>query len=601
MTTRTRRRAVSAGTAAFVAGAAVAVLQVLQQTVGAFDPRPVISALIVLAAFFAGLAAGRMRSRRSARDALDARRRRLCDLVGVWPAPRTRDADPMRLGVFPADRAVGHDPPYVTRRLDADLRAAIVPGAVVLVFGDPRAGASRTALQAAGSVLPDAPVLAPRTPEALCELLAIDPPLQLGGRHALVWLDGLARYAEVLDAECLDALDALAERVTVVATIRRAEWDAWLCASGAAGEAARAVVARARVFELPALLDDGELAEAQRLYPERELSAGIGVAVASDGRDSAPPGPERDEPRGEDEPDPVPRAHRDPQLVGPASATFATLIVLLAVWALSGFSTPSIGDQLASIQRKGSSNERHAVVLGTADLHGSGERSHVLLFLDNPGTRNPRSDELRIYDEHGDKLVRALRFRPAGPRAVFQYRATTDVDFDGAAEIVGGFGYAGKAREAMVPFAIDWDHGAGRYRVVALDLGPPTLSRKPAIVAEAQYRDVYAAPTQFTDPADHIELTGHRVQDFIVSSPPRRLVAGWFLHPWIASEKATFELHTAIFDSSRGVPHLRPCTLTGAGPLVVRAGRERSVMSVFEEAYTAANGGRFCSPDKSRG
>jgi hypothetical protein len=421
--------------------------------------------------------------------------------------------------------------------------------------------------------------------------------MALGERHALVWLDGLARYAEVLDAECLDALGALAQRVTVVATIRRAEWDAWLGASGAAGEAARAVVARARVFELPTLLGGGELAEARRLYPERDLSAGIGAAVASNGRDSAPPGPGRDEPGGEDEPDPTPPARRDPQLVVPAVATFAAVVALLGVWALSGFSTPSIGDQLAAIQRKGSSNARHAVVLGSADLHGSGGTSHVLLFLDNPGTRKPRSDELRIYDEHGDKLVRALRFEPAGPRAVFQYRAATDVDFDGAAEIVGGYGYAGKAREAIVPFAIDWDHGAGRYRVVPLDLGPPTLSRKPAIVAEAQYRDVYAAPTRFADPAAHLALTGHRVQDFIVTSPPRRLVAGWFLHPWLAAEKATFELHTAIFDASRGVPHLTPCTLTGgAGPLVVRAGRERAVMNVFEEAYTAASRGRFCAP-----
>lgn len=589
MTTPARRRAVSAGTATVVAGAAVAVLQVLQQTASAFNPRPLISVLFVCAAFFAGLVAARLRSRRAARDALDARREQLRDLVGAWPAPRTRDADPLRLGVFPARRDAAGELSYAPRRLDAELRGAMRAGAVVLVFGDARAGVSRTTLEAARVALGDASVLAPRTPEALRELLELEPPLALDSQHLLVWLDGLDRYADVLDTECLDTLDALAPRVTVVATIRRGDWDAWLRASGAPAEAARAVVAQARVFELPTLLVGGELAAARKLYPDADLAGGIGAAVASGGRDGAVPEPRPAEPGGEDEPDSTPTARRDLQLVLPAAATLAAVVGVFAVWALTGWKTPSIGDQLRAIQRAGARDGRRVVVLPAGDLHGSGEKSHVLLFLDSPSTRKPRSDELRIYDEQGEDLVRALRFEPAGRRAVFQYRGTTDVDFDGADEIVGGYGIAGEAREALVPFGINWDEGAERYRLVALDLGPPTFSRKPRIRAEAQYRAVYAAPTTFTDPADHLTLTGHRVQDFIVTPPPRRLVAGWFLRPWLGSQKATFELHVAILDSSTGAPHLTPCTLTGhAGPLIVSAGQDRAPMNVFADAYAAA-------------
>jgi hypothetical protein len=61
---------------------------------------------------------------------------------------------------------------------------------------------------------------------------------------------------------------------------------------------------------------------------------------------------------------------------------------------------------------------------------------------------------------------------------------------DGAEEVVGGFGCAGRdqGRQALVPFAIDWDGFDRRYRVVSLDLGPPELSRKRARARTATRR-----------------------------------------------------------------------------------------------------------------
>jgi hypothetical protein len=597
MTGQTRRRAVAATTTAAVTAATVVVLQVLQQSIGAFNPTPVISDLIVVAAFFAGLAAARAGSRRALSAAFEARNRTLRRLVGVWPAPQVGQADPIRLGVLPARREFGPKPPYVSRRIDRDLRAALLDGDIVVVLGDARAGASRTAFEAALHELKEAPVVAPRSASALSELLALDPPLKLSADHALVWLDGIDRYIEAIDATTLGMLQEIAAKVTVLVTARRADWNALLEATSPGQKPARAVLAQARVFELPGQLDGSELAESERLYPGMDISAGIGVTIATTGRETSPPARRPDEHGLEGEPDPNGPARKDPLLILPAAATLAAVIGFVAVWQVSGFSTPSISDQLAAIKRDGSSGGRHVEQLTAADLHGGGTRSYVLLFAPKPNAASPKSDELRVYDQHGDKLVPALRFQPSGRRAVFQYRADSDVDFDGAAEIVGGYGYANEARGAMVPFAIDWNDAENRYRLVTLDMGAPKLSQRATSIPEAQYRAIYNRPTTFTDANEHITISGYRVQDFAVTPAPHRLVAGWFLQPWLGSKKATFELHAAILDSSTGAPHVTPCRLTGLNhPLIVSSTQARLPMDVFEEAYAMASAGRYCAP-----
>jgi hypothetical protein len=593
VTTRAKRGAVSAGAAVVATGAAVAVLQLLQQALGAFRPQPIISALFVVAAFFAGLSAGRVRNRGALAQAQQSRREHLAELLGVWPAPTMRHASRVRLGVFPSRRELDTEQ-YVDRTVDDELRAAMVPGAVVLVVGEARAGVSRTAFQAALVKLADVPVLAPRTPDALRGLLNLDPPLHLDANHVLIWLDGLDRFAEILDVETLAAALSVAQQVTVIGTIRSADWEAWLAASGPAGEAARAVVSRARVFDVPTELDDAEMIALAEAYPSADPSSPIGAALASGGHERFEPLPVPPEPGVMDEPDQVPPMRNDPPLLGAAGATVLSLAALAIVWIVSGFSQPSIEDQLAKVEREGSRGGRRVIVLAPpANLHGTGAKSHVLLFVDAPGAKRPRSDELRVYDEHGDDLVRAFRFEPAGRRAVFQYRSLADLDFDGAEEIAGGFGYPDEARQAIVPFAVEWDRAKGHYGVVPLDVGPPSLSRRPTSIPERQYRQVYAAPTTFVDPRDGLRLTGHRVQDFIVTAPPRRVVAGWFLHPWIANEDAVLELQPAALDATTGTPHVTPCRFSPS-PIIVRVGRERALTNAFEDAYAAAATGKGC-------
>jgi len=290
--------------------------------------------------------------------------------------------------------------------------------------------------------------------------------------------------------------------VTVVATVRKDDWDAWLNASGAKAPAARAVAERARVFELPAALSRDELAKAAALYPGREFGPGIGATLASDGREQLPPSPPPELEGGMGEPTSDTPWFRDPPLIVPLVATALALVACAIVVATKGWRTPSIQDQLTSIKHKGSLGGTRSVIIHTADLHGNGDNSYIVYFRDRTA-QSPRSDELRIYDKHGETLRRAFRFAPTGRRAQFEYRALLDVDGDGATELVGGWDFPDEARNAMVPFAVDWDDGANRYNLVPLDLGAPKL--KPHAVKLAknfrvpakQYLTLYAAPTTF--------------------------------------------------------------------------------------------------------
>jgi hypothetical protein len=77
------------------------------------------------------------------------------------------EAEPCRLGIFPPRRDVAGPPDaeYVPRgEVEDRLRAALGKSSFILVFGPARAGKSRTALEAARQILPDA-VVAPELPE----------------------------------------------------------------------------------------------------------------------------------------------------------------------------------------------------------------------------------------------------------------------------------------------------------------------------------------------------------------------------------------------------------------------------------------------------
>jgi hypothetical protein len=208
-------RAGTAARAGAVFALTLAGLQVLQQVVGAFDPRASVSALIALTAATVTFALDRLRQ---GRQAVNERDGRLDAALTFWPLRRLREVDRRRLGVFPPRLLDGApaDADYVPREIDARLRAAIRPGRFVLVLGPPRAGKSRTALEAGAG---DAWLIVPRDAAGLRALADVyPPPGAVLAEGTVLWLDDLERYVEALDAGVLDRILGYDPPPAVVAT-----------------------------------------------------------------------------------------------------------------------------------------------------------------------------------------------------------------------------------------------------------------------------------------------------------------------------------------------------------------------------------------------
>ena len=171
-------------------------------------------------------------------------------------------------------------------------------------------------------------------------------------RDSVLWLDGVERYAEALDAGVLDRILMHEPPPAVVATMRSAGYDELPAAAGDAGEAARAVAARSHAFELD---DDG-----------------TGSSRASSGRDApaVPPRP----PPSPAPPDAFGNA-RDPLFAGAAAVALPGLVATVAVSLGRGFSKPTLAARLDAIRRDATHDRRSTGMTRTADFHGTGEAS----------------------------------------------------------------------------------------------------------------------------------------------------------------------------------------------------------------------------------
>jgi hypothetical protein len=268
------------GAVALGAGAAVlALIQILEQSVSAFNPRPAVSALITVVVAMVGVSLARARS-------VSMRRQFLSSVLRHTPMPTAAEADPLMLGVFrsriPANDGVG---PYIPRSVDGEIDQALKANGFVLLIGPARAGKSRSAYEAVHRVLPDRKLLIPYGGEALRSIIA-DPALRAS--NALGWLDDLERFLPSLDGPGLTEL--LLGGHVVVSSLREEAWQALLQADGDPGEQARALFGEAFIIIIAAEPTPDELTEGSRLYPEVDLSNGIGTALAGRGAASAPLG-----------------------------------------------------------------------------------------------------------------------------------------------------------------------------------------------------------------------------------------------------------------------------------------------------------------------
>lgn len=567
----------TAARAGAVFAVTLVVLQVLQQVVGAFDPRASVSALIALTAATATFALDRLRQ---GRQSVQERHATLDAALRFWPLRRLREVDRRRLGVFPPRLVDGEpaDASYLPRQLDVELREAVKPGRFVLVLGPPRAGKSRAALEAARhAVGEDAWLIVPRDADGLRAVAGVDPPP--GGvleEDSVLWLDGLERYVEALDAGVLDRILGQHPPPAVVATMRSADYDELLAAAGEKGEAARAVAARAHAFELD---DDG-----------------TGRERASTGRDApaTPPAP----PPSTAPPDATGNEH-DRLFLGTAAVAVTGLAATIVVSLGGGFSEPTLAARLDAIRSDATRDRRSTEMTRTADFHGTGDKSYFFLFVDKqslpePG-RAPRprtSDELRIYDRSGNGLRLRFRFQPDKPGHVFQFRFLGDVDGDGEEELVGGYGVPGEASQALLPFMIDWDEGRSRYRLTSLQPAPALPVATPSALG-VPFVETYKRRLDLRD--GQLSLSGYRVQDFAIVRPSR-LISAVVVKPRTPTLIGTVELKPSVLRIAGAGPELIACRVAGIEQPRILWHPGRLLTSVIGERWPAVSKSRPCIP-----
>jgi hypothetical protein len=568
-----------------VTTAAVAILEILQRAAGAFELRPLVNVLIVFAVAAATAALSVLVQRK-------LRERRLSRALRSWPLPRMAEVDRYRLGVFPLRRDLEgpSHAEYVSRGdIDGSIRDALSSASFVLILGPRRAGKSRTALEAAKAVLGDSLVVLPKDADGLRELLDLDPPL-LSRRSraprwsrsssAVIWLDGLPRFLEALDANALDALRSGDIPLTIVATIREDEYDALLAGTGAEAEAAKAVVATAQAFELPA--------------------DGLAARLSSSGKEGSPPHATGERLAGDDE-----AATRDPRFLLYAGGC-AAAVAAIAVIGLTDGLQPSPPLSLPE-QADRELREAGATVWGPikADLHGTGEDSWLFAVAPRTPapaggrTSGPASHELRVYDVQGETLVERFRFRPDVQGAYFQYRGLARFGGGGGEKLIGGYGFPAQASLALLSFIVYWEADSGDYRIKALQDEPPELSEGVTAQPGARpYLDAYQERITLRDSREEISISGYRVQDFVVTYDPPRLVSGITFDPKTASTRGQVEVRGSILSLTGSEPALIRCRFEDAQPLRGTWSQGRGLWRDLLRAWQPHIENRDCIPDQ---
>jgi hypothetical protein len=482
------------GAVALGAGAAVlALIQILEQSVSAFSPRPVVSALITVVVAGVGATLARARS-------VSQRRQFLSNVLRQSPLPAAAEADPFMLGVFrsgvPAVDGIG---PYVPRSVDDPLERALAKNGFVLLIGAARAGKSRSAYEAVLRRLPEQKLLVPYGGEALPSIIGDS---ALRSEDAVWWLDDLGRFLPSLDGPCLSEL--LDGGHTVVASVRAETWEALLEADGDAGEQARNLLAAAFTVHMAAEHTPDELAEASRLYPDLDLADGIGPALTADEAESREP-VERPPAHSEKPP------HRfDPMLGLLLVATVAASVFLAGLIVGGGFSDstpPPVASQVEEIVGAGYRAGKELVYYDLdADLHGLNQQSWIFVWRSRSG-----SDQLRIYDDDNGRLALRLEF-PTGStgkdRGLLLTHELLNVDGFFEKELVAAYSTAA-TWPGEVPFVVTWSEARRRYVLAPLLAKPVSPKKAPvALVPRLQnpVRLIYRSGSTYAVKAYPVDL-----------------------------------------------------------------------------------------------
>ena len=188
--------------------------------------------------------------------------------------PLLAGLSPYQLGVSPSKYPAGSDP-YVPRTADAELQQALRTRPFVLVVGNSKAGKSRSAYQAALDALDGARVVMPKAqPDAITDLLHLDPPLDWGESRGVLWLDDVDEATlEVLSPSVLSLLQPHA---VILGTITAQRVARIRGTDSAVTRSVRLALSQAKPVRLETELDRGERQAAQEAYPDEKFTAGIG-------------------------------------------------------------------------------------------------------------------------------------------------------------------------------------------------------------------------------------------------------------------------------------------------------------------------------------
>jgi hypothetical protein len=590
--------AASAGVASVgLAGLALVIVGIAEKAASDFHPRPEVHVLIAVTAAVAGIFVDRLRAAVAEQQARKRRDEMLDDDLAVWPLPSLADADPYVLGVFPVagpERTLeGRLGPYVRRDVDEAVEAALLEHPFVVAFGPPRSGKSRTVFEAARRALPDARAIVPEGPDELARLMEISPPLDCAPYPAVIWLDGLDRFLPALDVDLMDALGG-DRGLAIVATIREEDYARVLEAGGQLGETGRRVLTRARGIRVPDNLSERERADAAAALPDFAGDGPLGTDVTKTWQDGHIP---VEEPRGKSSLGIVtPKAGRRTRhgidvsertldVDWLAVATLAVVLVLAAgtAWRIHdvGFTEEqvSFADRLQAA--KADHPDRWIPKSRVLPLRDPDQKSYVMSFI--PPVHK-ESTEVRVYDQHGDTLRRAFRFRPQpalGKRHGeklgwrFFFRTTkVDVDRNGSIDVVAAFRPAGRPQGRVLPVLLFND---GK-RYLLKGLGSETSHHESALAkTEGRLRDPNNKPHN---------LKVYEVADFAVAviNDDVKFIAGSFVGRRHPSGTNRIEVHAWRLGTVPKSPWLGTrCKLPGGKPVEI----ESSATHLFHDILGA--------------
>lgn len=205
-------------------------------------------------------------------------RAQVSKLLRVAPSegrlPRLSELTDAQLGVTPTRYTLASIAPYLARpeadaALDTLITRAGPPWPFILLFGNSKAGKSRTIVEAARRNWKSVQVIAPKDGAALAELALLEPELPIDDAPALVWLDDL----EAADLEQLtDAVfNALLDKAFVVATITASRYNDIQRTGSEAPSTAKTALQRAECRELRFALTNDERMQAEQLYPDENF------------------------------------------------------------------------------------------------------------------------------------------------------------------------------------------------------------------------------------------------------------------------------------------------------------------------------------------